>query len=215
MVCLGQRSGFKQQISQMIQVIAYADRAMPGVGPDAPDYLRDAPFVAIPPDIITEAMWLVMSRPVDMIAFHGLPTALETQEKEGYRYTNPNTLSALGRVSEALIEPYGPALRQIKDRRGPRVALLLSGANTVFGNIMEGGGTFAAQPLTAARFGVDVTYDEDIKDGALDRYAVLAIPQCRFLLRSVKSASTFNRPVVRCAGCRCAGGIPAPSRCRR
>lgn len=187
MVCLGQRSGFKQQISQMIQVIAYADSAMPGVGPDAPDYLRDAPFVAIPPDIISESMWLVMSRPVDMIAFHGLPTALETQEKEGYRYTNPNTLSALGRVTESLIEPYGPALRQIKQRRGPRVALLLSGANTVFGNIMEGGGTLSLHnPLTAARFGVDVLYDEDIKDGALDRYAVLAIPQCRFLLKSVK-----------------------------
>ena len=187
MVCLGQRSGFKQQISQMIQVIAYADRAMPGVGPDAPEYLRDAPFVAIPPDIITESMWLVMSRPVDMIAFHGLPTALETQEKEGYRYTNPNTLSALGRVSEALIEPYGPALRQIKQRRGPRVALLLSGANTVFGSIMEGGGTLSLHnPLTAARFGVDVLYDEDIKDGALDGYAVLAIPQCRFLLKSVR-----------------------------
>lgn len=187
LVCLGQRGGWKQQISQMIQVIAYADRAMPGVGPKAPEYLRDAPFVAIPPDIITEAVWLVMSRPVDMIAFHGLPTALETQEKDGYRYTNPNTLTALGRVTHALIEPYGPALRQIKDRRGPRVALLLSGANTVFGSIMEGGGTLSLHnPLTAARLGVDVLYDEDIKDGALDRYSVLAIPQCRLLLRSVK-----------------------------
>ncbi len=187
MVCLGQRSGWEQQISQMIQVIAYADRAMPGRGPDAPDYLRDAPFVAIPPDIISESIWLVMSRPVDMLAFHGLPTVLETQEKAGYRYTNPHTLDALGRVSEALVEPYGPALRQIKQRRGPRVALLLSGANTVFGRIMEGGGTLSLHnPLSAARFGVDVLYDEDIKDGALDNYSVLAIPQCRFMLQSVR-----------------------------
>jgi len=187
MVCLGQRSGRQQQVSQMIQIIAYADSAMPGRGPDAPDHLRDAPFVAIPPDILTEAIWLVMSRPVDMIAFHGLQTAIETQERQTYRYTNPNTLTALGRVSRALIEPYGPALRRIKDRPGPRVALLLSGANTVFGRIAEGGGTRSLHnPLTAGRFGVDVLYDEDVQDGALDNYAVLAIPQCRFLLASVK-----------------------------
>ncbi len=187
LACLGRRSGWQQQISQMIQVIAYADRAMPGRGPDAPDYLRDAPFVAIPPDIITEAVWLATSRPIDMIAFHGLQTAIETQESDGYRYTNPNTLTALGRVTEALIEPYGPALRRIKERPGPRVALLLSGANTVFGSIMEGGGTRSLHnPLTAARFGVDVLYDEDVKDGALEGYSVVAIPQCRFLLSSVR-----------------------------
>ncbi len=187
--CLGKRSSWEQQISQMIQVIAYADRAMPGVGPDAPEYLRDAPFVAIPPDIITESVWLAVSRPVDMIAFHGLNTAIETQEQESYRYTNPHTLTALGRVTEALIEPYGPALRKIKERPGPRVALLLSGANTVFGSIMEGGGTQSLHgPLTAARFGVDVLYDEDVRDGALAGYSVLAIPQCRFLLASVREA---------------------------
>ncbi len=187
LACLGRRSGWRQQISQMIQVIAYADSAMPGLRPDAPEYLRDAPFVAIPPDILTEAVWLVMSRPVDMIAFHGLQTAIETQEQETYRYTNPNTLSALGRVTEALIEPYGPALRRIKDRPGPRVALLLSAANTVFGRIAEGGGTRSLHnPLTAARLGVDVLYDADVQEGALAKYSVLAIPQCRFLLASVR-----------------------------
>ena len=187
MACLGKRSGWEQQISQMIQVIAYADRAMPGRGPGMPDYLKDAPFIAIPPDIIAEAVWVAMSRPVDMVAFHGLNTAVETQEKAVYRYTNPNTLAALGRVSKALIQPYGPALRLIKERPGPRVALLLSGANTVFGRIAEGGGTRSLHnPLTAARLPVDVVYDEDIQDGALAAYPVLAIPQCRFLLASVR-----------------------------
>ncbi len=198
LVCLGERSGWKQQVSQMIQVIAYADRAMPGRDEDAPAYLRDAPFAAIPPDILTEAVWLAISRPIDMIAFHGLQTAIETQENDTYRYTNPNTLTALGRITEALVEPYGPALRRIKERPGPRVALLLSGANTVFGSIMEGGGTQSLHnPLTAARFGVDVLYDEDVKDGALDGYSVLAIPQCRFLLSSVRERiDQFQR-----AGC--------------
>ncbi|MBD3291681.1 MAG: hypothetical protein GF393_02050, partial [Armatimonadia bacterium] len=187
LVCLAEEGGWEQQISQMIQFFAYADSAMPGVDENAPPYLRDARFIALPPDILTEAVWLVMSRPVDVLAFHGLQAAIETHEKEGYRYTNPHTLDALGRVTETLVEPYGPALKRIKQRRGPRVALLLSGANTVFGRIMEGGGTRSLHnPLTAARFGVDVVYDGDIKDGALDDYSVLAIPQCRFMLQSVR-----------------------------
>jgi hypothetical protein len=143
--------------------------------------------VAIPPDILSEAAWLAVSRPIDMIAFHGLQTAIETQEKENYRYTNPQTLAALRRVCRELIEPYGPALRCIKTQVGPRVALLLSAANTVFGRITEGGGSQALHtPLTAGRFQVDVLYDGDVQDGALQDYAVLAIPQCRFLLRSVR-----------------------------
>lgn len=187
LVRLGQANDWQMKISQMIQVIAYADRAMPGRGSDAPAYLRDAPFVAIPPDILTEAVWLVMSRPVDMIAFHGFQTAIETQEQDNYRYTNPHTLTALGRVTEELIEPYGPALRRIKKRHGPRIALLLSAVNTVFGRIPEGGGTRSLHnPLTAARFGVDVLYDHDVKNGALEEYSVLAIPQCRFMLQSVR-----------------------------
>ena len=195
LVCLGRRSGWRQQISQMIQAFAYANRAMPDGGKDAPDYLREAPFVAIPPDIMTEAVWLAMSRPIDMIAFHGLNAAVETQEKETYRYTNASTLTALGRVSKALIQPYGPALRRTKTQAGPRVALLLSAANTIFGRIAEGGGTRSLHnPLTAAGLPVDVLYDEDVQDGALGQYAVLAIPQCRFLLRSVRERiAEFHR----------------------
>lgn len=195
MVCLGRRSGWKQQISQMVQIIAYRKSAMPENQDQAPNYLEDAPFVAIPPGILSEAMWLVMSRPIDMVAFHGLKTAVETQEKQTYRYTNPGTLAALQRVSRELIQPYGPALKRIKAQPGPRVALLLSAANTIFGRIAEGGGTRTLHnPLTAGRFPVDVLYDEDVQDGALENYAVLAIPQCRFLLRSVqREIAEFQR----------------------
>jgi hypothetical protein len=211
-------AGRPQGVMKMTQVIWYRSQTAPeagetatlqsgttsdkDTGPRAPgqvaagvyqaDWERaqpDARFITIAPMQLREAFWTKMARPIQGIMYHGWESLVETGRKGGYRYTNPATRDELQRLVHTVIEPLGPALMQIPDRR-PDVAFLESFASQMFARRGTYGwsGGWAADAyfvLDYAQLQPQVVYEETIQKQGLEGYKVLVMMDCDVLPRSV------------------------------
>jgi hypothetical protein len=182
--CSGQRT------SIMTQLICYRVLLAPkGVKPDNPpkwlSRCPDANFISIPPDVLSEATWSMLAKPVDAIMYHGWGTVFETGDKKSYVFTNEDSAKRLKDLFQNVISPLGPALKRL-GREKPQVAVLESFTTVAMG----GGGSWGwTAPvvtfLQRARLDPRVIYEDMVKRGDLKDVKVLYAPQCQFLPESV------------------------------
>ena len=197
-----------QRVMKMTQVIWYRSQTAPQAKGDETkkatkspweDTDPDAAFPTIAPMHLREAFWSKLARPVQGIMYHGWQSLVPTGGGEGsYRYTNPQTQHELRRLVKEVVEPLGPALMQVPDRRSD-VAFLESFASEMF----AGRGSYgwsrgwagdAYHILHYAALQPEVVYDETIAARGLEGYRVLVMMDCDVLTATVaKKVQEFQR----------------------
>lgn len=184
-----------QQVMKMTQVIWYRSQTAPTNrrAEDAErspweDYDPDAAYITIAPMHLREALWMKLSRPVQGIMYHGWGS-LVPGSTSSYRYTHPQTQHELARLIREVVEPLGPALRQIPAAPAD-VAMLESFSSQMLARrgTYGWGRSWAADcwhALQYAHLQTDIVYDETILHEGLDQYRVLVLPDCDVLTESV------------------------------
>lgn len=197
-----------QRVMKMTQIIWYRSQTAPMRQGDAQlkatkspweDTDADAAFPTIAPMHLREAFWSKLARPVQGIMYHGWQSLVPTGGGEGsYRYTHPQTQHELRRLVREVVEPLGPALLQVPDRRSD-VAFLESFASEMF----AGRGTYgwnggwagdAYHILQYAQLQPEIVYDETIAVRGLDGFRVLVMVDCDVLTATVaKQVQAFQQ----------------------
>lgn len=157
----------------------------------------DARFFTISPDHLKIAFWSKISRPVKGIMYHGWASIVNTGHG-GYRYTHPDTATALAGLIENIIKPLGPTLVQIPDRQS-QVAFLESFSSQMFagrGTRGWGRGWGGSSYLIAryAHLQPEIIYEETILQKGLLPYKILLLMHCDVLPQGVvDSVIAFQR----------------------
>lgn len=149
----------------------------------------DDPYFTAGPDYTREAMWLTFAQRPDLMAFYyggSLRPDLSNLDPD---VSSPETFDAIGEVSRALIEPYGPVVLQ-SQRQKARVAVLMSAAASWF-YAGDSAGAYVNEnilPMCALlmmnHVPFDVILDDDIASGRLSEYDALVMPRGDTLRRS-------------------------------
>ncbi|MFA6564223.1 MAG: LamG-like jellyroll fold domain-containing protein [Verrucomicrobiia bacterium] len=196
-----------QQVMKMTQIIWYRSQTAPMKKGDEvtkatkspwEDTDPDAAFPTIAPMHLREAFWTKMARPIQGIMYHGWQSLVPTDSTGGYRYTNPQTQHELRRLVKEVVEPLGPALMQVPDRKSD-VAYLESFASQMFARR----GTYgwchtwcgdACQMMMWAQLQPEIIYDETVVERGLDGFRVLVMFDCDVLTATVAAkAKEFQR----------------------
>jgi hypothetical protein len=188
-----------QQVMIMTQIICYRVHLAPKnikVDPE-PNWVKrrpEADFPTIPPDVLQEATWSMLAKPVRGIMYHGWGCIYETGEEKKYVYTNPETEKRIKKLLKEVVAPLGPSLLKIGRKRN-RVAVLESGVTAMFGGPASWGWTAPAITfLQRARLDPRVVYEEAVLKGALDDVKVLYAPQfCMTTARVIEAIKKFQR----------------------
>ena len=179
-----------QKASIMTQLICYRSQVAPkNVVPENPPAwvkaLPDADFPTIPPDVLQEATWSMIAKPVDAIMYHGWNTIHDAHTKTRYCYTNPESAKRMKEILNGVVTPLGPVLRRLK-REKPAVAVLESLTTCMMGGPATLG--WKAPAITCAqraRLDPRVVYEETLERDGFDGVKVLYAPQCEFLPASL------------------------------
>ena len=182
-----------QQVMAMTQLICYRAQIAPSnvVVSPAPEWVSRRPragFPSIPPDILQEATWAMLAKPVKGVMFHGWGTIFETGSATGYCLTNPETAVMMRRLLKETVAPLGPFLMRLGRESSP-VAVLESATTCLMGGYASWGWKAPAVTfLQRARLDPRVVYEQKVmRDGFADT-KVLYVPQCRFLTPSLIGA---------------------------
>ena len=179
-----------QKPSIMTQLICYRSQMAPmdkKVSPE-PEWVKRRPkarFPTIPPDVLQEATWSMIAKPVQSIMYHGWGTIYETGSTIGYVYTNPESADRLRHLLKDVVAPLGPMLKRL-GRATPPVALLESFTTCALGGPSSRG--WKAPSITflqRARLDPRVVYEETILRDGLADVKILYAPQCLFLTPDV------------------------------
>jgi len=183
----------QQLVQQDITLFVYGRFAVP-LGDSTADFGQDFagkdPYFTAGPDYAREALWLVFSQRPDIICFYSAGALSPDKPTNDPAYASPDTFNAIGQTCEELVKPYGPAMLNSR-RVAPRVAVLMSAAATWFKASPRLAGYPNEQTLPYAALLMmnhvpfDVLLDEDVVEGALDRYDVLVMPKADTLTRSM------------------------------
>ncbi|MBQ6330518.1 MAG: hypothetical protein IJI35_15975 [Kiritimatiellae bacterium] len=175
----------------MTQLIYYRSQMAPvgkKVSPE-PEWVRrrpDAKFPSIPPDVLQEATWSMLAKPVQAVMYHGWATIDESAKSgHGYACTNPETVVRIRHLLRNVVAPLGPTLKRL-GRDAPPVAVLESFTTCVFGGPASWG--WKAPSITfmqRARLDPRVVYEDTMLRDGLEGVKVLYAPQCVFLPSSV------------------------------
>jgi hypothetical protein len=183
----------KMLVQQDITLFVYGRFAIPLDDSSAglrEDFSGSDPYFTAGPDYAKEALWLVMSQRPDILAFYSAGKLTPDRPDQDPCYASPDTFRAIGQICEELVRPYGPAI--LKSRcTPPETAVLLSAASTWFRESARLPGYPNEQILPFCTLLMmnhvpfDVVLEEDIAEGALDRYRLLVMPKADALPRSV------------------------------
>lgn len=188
-----------QKAAIMTQLICYRSTVAPtdAAVTNPPEWAAKFPkasFPVIPPDLLQEATWSMIAKPVDAIMYHGWNTISVNHNKTGYCNTNPESAERLREILNGLVAPLGPVLRRLK-REMPPVAVLESLTSVMMGGPATRG--WQAPAVTCAqraRLDPRVVYEETLERDGLDGVKVLYAPQCMFLPASlVEKIRTFQK----------------------
>jgi len=146
------------------------------------DHDPDAAYITISPMHLRESFWTKLARPLDGIMYHGWQALVPTDSTGGYRYTHPDTKEEFRRLHRGILEPLGPALRQVGDRPSD-VAFLDSFTAQMFARRGSYGYSSDEAYLTLlyAQLQPQVIHE----DAALDHFKVLVLADCDVLPASV------------------------------
>lgn len=187
-----------QRVMNMTQIIWYRTQttASPIAGTEKPweKAVKDAPFITIAPDHLSEALWLKLSRPVQGIMYHGWGSlGGELGFSQGaYHTTNTQTRARLQQLLHEVVQPLGPTLKQLSDVPSD-VAFLQSFTSQMLagrGTYGWGNGWGADSYLIARYAGLtpEIIYEETILKEGLKRYKILFLTHCDVLTQSVVAA---------------------------
>jgi len=179
-----------QQSSIMTQLICYRSQMAPmdkKVSPE-PEWVKRRPkarFPTIPPDVLQEATWSMIAKPVQSIMYHGWGTIYDMGSTIGYVYTNPESADRLKHLLKDVVAPLGPMLKRL-GRSAPPVALLESFTTCALGGPSSRGWKAPSVTfLQRARLDPRVVYEDTILRDGLGDVKVLYAPQCVFLTPDV------------------------------
>jgi len=141
------------------------------------------------PDCLRESMWLVLSQPVDMLSFW----AWGEKPPPGHGAS----FEEVRRMFCDVVQPYGPAIRKMKALPNA-AATLYSTCSQLFYQypwyFTWGYSRTFNQTLLKHNVSLDVMYEQDVLEGALDQYEVLFLPV------NVALPETVHREIVEFAG---------------
>ncbi|MCQ2403124.1 MAG: LamG domain-containing protein [Lentisphaeria bacterium] len=186
-----------QKVMKMTQIIWYRYRTAP-VEKMPQDPARrtewerrepEAKFISIAPDHLGIALWSMLARPVRGIMYHGWGSLTEARFPSVYRYTNPDTKIRLAQLTRRVVQPFGPMLLEVGDRKA-NIAFLESFASQVFTLCGSWGWSDSWEAdthlvLQWAGYQPRVVFDETIRKNGLDQYDVLVMPNCAVLTKKV------------------------------
>ena len=179
-----------QKAAIMTQLICYRSKMAPmdeEVSPK-PEWAKRFPkaaFPTIPPDVLQEATWSMLAKPVQAIMYHGWGTIVDTHSETRYCFTNPESTDRLRELLKGLVAPLGPVLKRL-GRETPPVAVLESFTTCAMGGPASWG--WSAPSITClqrARLDPRVVYEETLVRDGFAGIKVLYAPQCRFMTPSM------------------------------
>ena len=141
---------------------------------------RDATFLAIPPDVLTEACWSMFAKPMHGYGFYPF-NCVQNSGSYWYPYSCPELGGRMRGILKDVLAPLGPTLLKL-GRATPDVAVFESFTSVVMGAPFAMG--WNAPPVTflqRARLDPQVVYEETILRDRLDGVKVVFAPNCRYL----------------------------------
>ncbi|MCC6487576.1 MAG: hypothetical protein IT364_08745, partial [Candidatus Hydrogenedentes bacterium] len=182
-----------QRVQQDITLFVYGSFVMP-IGESTSDFSRDFagkdPYFTASPDYAREATWLVVSQRPDILCYYSAGALSPDNPMLDPTYSSPETFDAIGQTCDELVKPFGPAILASR-RTPPETAVLMSAAATWFPEAPRLPGYPNEQTLPFATLLMmnhvpfDVLLDEDVAEGALERYKLLVLPRAGTFTRSV------------------------------
>lgn len=186
-----------------VQGICYRSKLAPiGVKVEnEPEWSRrfpNAKYPTVPPDLMREGLWSILSRRIDGVATHGFDALLDLAKlgkvppdynlTDKYHCANPETADAIKDVFQSVVIPLGPLLRVIPER-DPQVAVLVSYASQILGSRISWDclGRFydAATLATAASLTPYFINEDEIKMRGIPKSVrVLLMADCDVLTQS-------------------------------
>ena len=179
-----------QKVSMMTQLICYRSQMSPTneVPEPMPAWAVKFPklkFPTIPPDVLQEATWSMISKPVKSIMYHGWATIHDLHGDSYYGMTNPESADRMRHLLKDVVAPLGPTLMRL-GRDASQVAVFESLATCAMGGPASWG--WKAPSITfmqRARLDPRVVYEQTIERDGFDGIKILYAPQCRFMTKSM------------------------------
>ena len=178
-----------------VQLICYRSQCAPGTpkNADTPEWVKKHPnaqYITIPPDTLIEAVWSVLSRPVQGLIFHGDGSFFPPPIKGAsiYIMTNAKTKEVFTELSNKVIKPLGPALKHIPQEKSP-IAILHSFSSSVLAE--RGTYGWRGWPMDlhlALQWGgltPRVIYEEHLLREKLKDVKILFMPHCDILTSEI------------------------------
>lgn len=185
----------KQQVFKMTQIIWYRSKSAPkanlqsSASTQAPSWVArhpDANFITMPPDHLRESLWLMLSRPISGLGYHGWESLVESKGTTfKYQCTDLRTAPELARLMKTVVRPLGPMLLEIPDRQAD-IAYLESFTSQVLAGKGSGwGDKYRYYVLQYAQLQPQVVYEETLARDGLGAFKVLFAFDCDVLPESV------------------------------
>jgi hypothetical protein len=182
----------RPRVMKMTQLFWYRTQSAPQktgsahIASPFDDHDPDAAYITIAPQHLRESFWTKLARPVAGLMYHGWQALVPTESRSGYRYTHPDTKEEFRRLHREVLEPLGPALRQVGDRRSD-VAYLASFTAQMFAGRGSYGyaGDEAYLTLLHAQLQPAVLFEETLLADGLDGCRVLVLADCDVLPAAV------------------------------
>ncbi|NLZ63941.1 MAG: cadherin-like beta sandwich domain-containing protein [Lentisphaerae bacterium] len=189
-----------QGVMKMTQAIWYREQTAPAkqTVTTPPAWATENPtteFITIAPDLLKEAFWSKLSRPIAGIMYHGygsLFNDIKITKESMYTMTNPESREVLKELVQTVVQPLGPTLKHLPARTS-EVAILESFASTIFagrGTWGWGRGWIADVHLMTQWAGLQpvIVYEETILRDRLVGIKVLVLPHCEVLPQAAFNA---------------------------
>lgn len=180
------------RVMKMTQLFWYRSTSAPkSTGPEyiaSPfdDHDPDAAYISIAPMHLRGSFWSKLSRPVSGLMYHGWSSLVPTDGTHAYKYTQPDLQTEFRRLHRDVLEPLGPTLLQIPDRRSD-VAYLNSFTSQMFARRGSYGYSHDEAYLTLlhAQLQPEVIFEETLLKRGLDGFKVLVLVDCDVLTKSI------------------------------
>lgn len=179
----GQKAMIHTQLMCYRRQIA-PENVVPSNRPQWMTTFRDATFLAIPPDVLTEACWSMFAKPMYGYGFYPIDCVRDSGSY-WYPYSYPGLGERMASILKDVLAPLGPMLMKL-GRAKPDVAVFESFTSVVMGAPFAMG--WKAPPVTfvqRARLDPQVIYEEMVMRDALDGIKVVFAPNCSYLTPAI------------------------------
>ncbi len=144
----------------------------------------EAKYLTVSPDILRESFWAVISRRIDGISYNGDGVLAGIQESVPGCYAARESASDLESLLNKVIVPLGPMLKKLPERE-PEVLVLYSAASAIFADDRRDWIADLYMALQWSNFQVSVVFEDQIRNGALDKASILVMPGCDVLDKDI------------------------------